>query len=228
MLNELEILYIDKYFVIINKPPGLLVHKTKIADDAEEFALQKLRKQLGKKIYPVHRLDRKTSGTLIFAFDSEIAAKLQNLIKNKSLIKKYIAIVRGYFPDYTSLDYPLYNDKKLKQQAKTSFKCLKKTELKIPFGKHSTSRYSMIEACPETGRMHQIRKHCAHLRHPIIGDRPHGCNKQNKLFKDRWELTEMMLHARSVSFIHPANNDELFISANYTKEFLRVCSILKF
>lgn len=225
--KKLEILYRDDYLVAVNKPHGLLVHRTKIAGDAEEFVLQILRDQIQAYLYPVHRLDRKTSGVLIFALDKTTAKHLQQQINNQSAQKKYIAIVRGFFPEgKMELDYPLINDRGKKQEATTVFKLLKHAEIEVPFGKFSTSRYSLIEAQPKTGRMHQIRKHLNHLRYPIIGDRPHGCNKQNKLFKEKWGMTTMMLHAREWQGVHPENNLPLHLQADFSEAFLKVKEIL--
>ncbi len=209
----LEIIYQDEYFVAINKPHGLLVHRSPIAADVQEFALQLLRDQIQQKVFPIHRLDRKTAGILLFALSSDVASKLQSVLENLKTQKTYLAIVRGHFPDELELDYPLTNDKGKIQEAYTSFKTLKRTELDIPFGKFSTSRYSLIEARPRTGRMHQIRKHLKHLRHPIIGDRPHGCNKQNKLFKEQWNMMTMLLHAKEFSITHPVSNEPMLLKA---------------
>ena len=103
---------------------------------------------------------------------------------------------------------------------------MKHTEVPVPFGKHDTSRYSLVEIYPETGRMHQIRKHFAHILHPIIGDRPHGCNKQNKLFLEKWQLTEMLLHAIKVEFQHPVNDQKIQLQADYQNEFQRMLHTL--
>jgi tRNA pseudouridine65 synthase len=224
--NHLEILYQDEYLVAINKPNGLLVHRSPIAADASEFALQIVRDMLGRHVYPIHRLDRKTSGVLLFALDSVSARAFQQAMESDHAQKRYLAIVRGYFPGEINLNHPLTNDDGKTQEAETLFRCIKTTEIEIPFGKHSTSRYSLIEAFPKTGRMHQIRKHLDHLRHPIIGDRPWGCNKQNKLFLEKWELNNMMLHADSINIIHPFSNEKLFINANQPEEFLRIQKIL--
>lgn len=224
--NHLEILYQDEYLVAINKPNGLLVHRSPIAADASEFALQIVRDMLGRHVYPIHRLDRKTSGVLLFALDSVSARAFQQAMESDHSQKRYLAIVRGYFPGEINLNHPLTNDDGKTQEAETLFRCIKTTEIEIPFGKHSTSRYSLIEAFPKTGRMHQIRKHLDHLRHPIIGDRPWGCNKQNKLFLEKWELNNMMLHADSINIIHPFSNEKLFIKANQPEEFLRIQKIL--
>ncbi|MGQ1784063.1 MULTISPECIES: pseudouridine synthase [unclassified Saccharicrinis] len=223
----LEIVYQDEYFVAINKPHGLLVHRSRIAADAEEFALQLVRDQLRRKVFPIHRLDRKTSGILVFAFAGEVASKLQAVFESDETQKKYLAIVRGYFPDEISVDYPLTNDRGKTQEAITVFKTLRRSELDIPFGKFITSRYSLIEAYPKTGRMHQIRKHLNHLRHPIIGDRPHGCNKQNKLFKERWGMTTMMLHASELKLTHPITKEPLFIKAEMFETFKEMIKVLE-
>ncbi len=223
----LEIIYKDEYMVAINKPHGLLVHRSSIASDVQEFALQILRDQIQQKVFPVHRLDRKTSGILLFALSSEIAAKLQIILEDPGTQKVYKAIVRGHFPDKADVDYPLTNDRGKLQEAFTSFKTLTRTELDIPLGKFSTSRYSLIEAYPKTGRMHQIRKHLDHLRHPIIGDRPYGCNKQNKMFKERWNMMTMLLHAQELRMRHPVTNEPMVLKADMYSTFKQMINTLE-
>ena len=225
---QLEILYQDEFLVAVNKPNGLLVHRSYIAAGETFFAMQLLRDQIGQKVYPIHRLDRKTSGVLIFALNPEVAAEMQQVFIHQEIEKKYVAIVRGYFPGDMEIDYALTNDRGKKQAAVTQFKLIGQTEIPLPFGKHQTSRYSLIEAYPKTGRQHQIRKHCAHLNHPIIGDRPHGCNKQNRLFKERWNMTTMLLHAKSIVFSHPVSREQLQLVAPLNTEFKRMASILGF
>jgi len=224
---NLEIIYQDKDLVAINKPHGLLVHRSSIAADASYFALQILRNQIGQHVFPIHRLDRKTSGILLFGLNSKIVQLVQKEFLNYSVEKKYMAIVRGFFPEKVKVDYALTNDRNKTQEAITFFQKIKQTELDIPFGKYLTSRYSLIEAIPKTGRQHQIRKHLNHLRHPIIGDRPHGCNKQNKLFKEKWNLTTMLLHAKELMFYHPILKKELHLTADYSPEFLQMKKILQ-
>jgi tRNA pseudouridine65 synthase len=222
---QLEILYQDDYFVAINKPHGLLVHRTRIAADAEEFALQILKQQLNRYVYPIHRLDRKTSGVLLFAFNKETTTNLQAQLQSKATQKQYLALVRGFFPDEVIADRPLTNDRGKTQEAYTRFECLRHIEIPVPFRMFDTSRYSLIKAYPKTGRMHQIRKHCYQLRHPIIGDRPHGCNKQNKLFKEKWQLTSMLLHAQSIHLKRTDTNENITITAPLSAEFNRMLAI---
>lgn len=224
----LEIIYQDDYLVAINKPHGLLVHRSPIAADATEFAVQILRDQLGRMVYPVHRLDRKTSGVLLFALNEELNSKMQVQFSDGKVRKQYHAIVRGFTPDTMEIDYPLKRDDGVVQEAFTSFVTLQKTELDIASGKHATSRYSLIELAPTTGRMHQLRKHMAHVFHPIIGDRPHGCNKQNKFFLEYFQMNSMLLHAKEISFYHPLTGKEILISADYQPEFKRMLNVLGF
>jgi len=224
----LEILYQDEYLVAINKPHGLLVHRSKIAKDVDEFAIQLLRDQINQIVFPVHRLDRKTSGILLFALSKEVNSIMQQQFMNHEIEKKYLAIVRGYTEDKTTIDYDLKREDGKIQNAITKFITLQKTEANFSSNGFDTSRYSLIELSPQTGRFHQIRKHMAHLRHPIIGDRPHGCNKQNKLFLERFNLSSMMLHALNLIFIHPMTNQEVIITADTSKEFSRMKEVLEF
>ena len=224
----LEILYQDSYLIAINKPHGLLVHKTGIAGDAKEFAVQLLRDQIHQRVYPVHRLDRKTSGVLLFALDEKTNSLMQMQFQERETNKKYVAIVRGHTPDEGVIDYPLTNEREQVQDAITYYKTIERVELPIALGKHETSRYSLVEVNPQTGRYHQIRKHFAHIFYPIIGDRPHGCNKQNKLFKERWNINSMMLHAKELTFEHPINHNIIAIKADFQREFSEALQILSF
>lgn len=219
----LEILYQDEFIVAINKPNGLMVHRSKISNGVNQFAVQTLRDQIGQRVNPVHRLDKKTSGVLLFALDSESNGFLQKQFMNHEIKKTYKAIVRGYTPELLTIDYDLTNLQNKTQTAVTHFKTIKQFEIDVPLGKHTTSRYSLIELSPTTGRYHQIRKHMAHIFHPIIGDRPHGCNKQNKLWKEKWEIMTMQLHASELTFTHPHTHKTVTVKANLPKDF---CYIL--
>ncbi|WP_316843622.1 pseudouridine synthase [Pedobacter psychrodurus] len=223
----LEIIYQDEHLIAINKPHGLLVHQSSIARDAIEFALQLLRDQVGKHVSPVHRLDRKTSGILLFAFDKPSEIAMHQQFMNAETNKNYLAILRGFTPDVMDIDYPLAKENGTMQDAFTSFKTLQRAEVPVAFGKHQTSRYSLIEATPKTGRMHQLRRHFSHILHPIIGDRTHGCNKQNKFFKDQWEMTTMLLHASELEFAHPITKERIHLKAGLHDEFMRVMDFMK-
>lgn len=223
----LSILYQSADLVAINKPHGLLVHRSPIASNASEFAVQLLRDQLGQRVYPVHRLDRKTGGVLLFALNEEMNSAIQQQFMEGGVDKTYLAIVRGFTPDEQTIDYALRNDETgVFQDAVTHVKTVERAEIPLPFGKHATSRYSLVELTPTTGRMHQLRKHMAHILHPIIGDRPHGCNKQNKLFKEHFDMNTMLLHAQRIEFDHPVTSERIVITALWQSEFERIMRVL--
>jgi len=223
---ELPILFQDEHIVAINKPHGLLVHRSPIAADVQEFALQILREQLQKTVYPVHRLDRKTSGVLLFTFSKECLVNISNQFMAGTVSKKYLAILRGHAPESGTIDYPLLNENEKLQDAITHYRTLDKSEILYALGKYSSLRYSLVLAEPETGRMHQLRRHFAHIMYPIIGDRPHGCNKQNRFFKETFNMDSMLLHAQELSFNHPVSNDAVLISAPISSEFQRMLDTL--
>lgn len=220
----LDIIFENDHLIAINKPHGLLVHRTKLANDAEEFALQLLRNQLGQRVYPAHRLDRKTSGVLLFTKTPAANTTMQALFRERKVRKIYKALVRGFIPASGTIDYAIGENRKV-QNAKTHYKRIRQFELNIPSGKHSTSRYSLVELIPETGRHHQLRKHLAHIFHPIIGDRPHGCNKQNRIWKTHFGMTNMLLHAESLEFEFPGSGT-IHIVAEMSKEFQKALNML--
>jgi len=225
-MDELEIIYRDENLIAINKPHGLLVHRSEYSGVADEYAVQKLRNMLDQKVHPCHRIDRKTGGVLLFSFNTDYNRLMQQQFAANEIKKKYLAVVRGFTEDSGIIDYPLTNESGKTQEAITEYKTLQRAELDVPFGKFETSRYSLVEVTPQTGRMHQIRKHFAHILHPIIGDRPHGCNKQNRMFKEKFNLTTMMLHALELEFIHPQSKEKIKIIADLHPEFIRIMNLM--
>lgn len=225
---ELEILYRDEHLIAINKPHNLLVHRSPIASDTSQFAVQVLRDQIGQWVFPAHRLDRKTAGILLFGLSKELNVALQNEFYFKRVEKKYQAIVRGFTADFDTINYDLTRESGTTQSAITHYKTISKVELNFPSGKNLTSRYSMVEANPETGRFHQLRKHFAHIFHPIIGDRPHGCNKQNKIFLEKFQHNDMLLHASFLLFKHPISNQIIELKADFQPSFKRMIDLMGF
>ncbi len=218
-----EILYDDPHIIAINKPPGILVHRSRLSED-RVFVLQLLRDQIGQRLFPAHRLDRATSGVLLFGKSAESAAALGLQFMDKSLEKKYIAIVRGFVPEQDTIDYPLADEESGKGlvDAVTHFKRLEQVTCDMAIGlRYPTARFSRVEITPETGRRHQIRKHFAHLRHPIIGDPRHGDVKHNKYFREQFGITRLLLHAQQLTVRHPDTGALLVLEAAPDAEFLR-------
>ncbi|PMH41107.1 tRNA pseudouridine(65) synthase TruC [Vibrio sp. 10N.286.49.B3] len=222
----LEIIFQDEYFVAVNKPAGMLVHRSWLDKHETQFVMQTLRDQIGQHVFPLHRLDRPTSGVLVFALSSEVAAQVMPMFANHEMQKTYHAIVRGWIEEGATLDYPLkveldkIADKfaradKEAQEAITDYQPLGKVEVPLSTGRFPTSRYGLVEMKPKTGRKHQLRRHMAHLRHPIVGDTSHGDGKHNKLFRDHYDSHRLLLHASELSFIHPFTGKELVMKAAF-------------
>lgn len=215
------ILYEDENIVIIDKPTGYFVHKSSYDAKSEWIVLQLLRDQIGQRVYPVHRLDRKTSGILVMAKSTEAHRFYSQKFMNKDVEKKYIAIVRGHTPDTFEVDAPLNTERGTSQEALTLCKTICRSEIqKVSSSRFATSRYSLIEAQPVTGRQHQIRRHLSHLRYPIIGDRPYGCSKQNRFFLSEWNMTRMFLHAWQITLPKEGSDEKILVSHLPGDEFL--------
>lgn len=212
----LPIVFENDHLIAINKPHDLLVHKSPMASEINENAVHLLRDQVGYHVFPVHRLDRKTSGILLFAKNKEYNTLLQQKFMNKEIQKTYHAVVRGFVEIGNTIDYALKNENGNLQDAITHYSPLQQFEIDLPHMQFPTSRYSLVELKPETGRFRQLRKHMAHIFHPIIGDRPHGCNKQNRLWDATFGMRAMLLHAVNLKFEIDGQN--VFIEAPYSKE----------
>ncbi|GAA0878104.1 tRNA pseudouridine(65) synthase TruC [Algoriphagus jejuensis] len=218
----LDILFEDENLIIIDKPAGLLVHRTRQAFGENENALTMLRDQIGSWVSPVHRLDRATSGTLLFAKNPEILPELKVLFMNRVVEKTYLCIVRGIPETKEALiDHPLTSERSNKlQEAQTVYKVLAESE--IPFnstGRYPTSRYSLLEVDLLTGRTHQIRRHLAHIRHYIIGDKKHGDNKQNIFFERHFGLTNLLLHSWKMAFVLPLTREKISVTCPLPQHF---------
>ncbi|MFT5164747.1 MAG: tRNA pseudouridine65 synthase [Alteromonadaceae bacterium] len=225
-MQPLNIIYQDEYLVAIDKPAGLLVHRSMIDKHETQFAMQLLRDQIGQHVFPVHRLDRPTSGVLLFALSADIARVIGETFSAGKMEKRYYALVRGTVNEGAIIDYPLKemldkkSDKKAcqdkePQEAVTEYRSLATAELAYPVGRYNSVRYSLLELTPQTGRKHQLRRHMAHIRHPILGDTTHGDGKQNAFFFAHFELRRLMLIAHSLTLPHPVTQDKIALRVNF-------------
>lgn len=237
--ETLEVLYQDEYLVALNKPSGLLVHRSLIDKKETRFALQIVRDQIGQYVYPVHRLDKPTSGVLIMALDKDTARALGEQFTQQVIHKEYIALVRGWIKDSDVIDYALkeeldkMTDKKARQdkepqQAITHYQCLGQCEIPVNIeGPHPSSRYSLIACQPKTGRKHQIRRHMKHISHPIIGDANHGRGRHNRYFRDHLDAGRLLLHCKEIRLIHPTTREPLIIKAPLDECFQQLLNRLE-
>jgi len=212
----LEILYQDDALIAVNKPANLAVHRSKMVGNAEEFLIDQMREQIGDSVYLAHRLDRATSGVLLIARSKNVAATLGEQFMGRSVHKQYLVVVRGW-PDPLEgvIDYPLPGSRETgpRREARTQYQRLATIEVPIELGRYPQQRYALVLAEPESGRFRQIRKHLAHIHHPIIGDCQHGRGDHNRLYKQYFHCHRMLLHAQRLRFAHPISGALMMIEA---------------
>lgn len=213
MPEALPILYADSHYVAVDKPAGLLVHRTELDPGETRFAVQILRDQLGRRVYPVHRLDKPTSGVLLFALSPGDAELLGREFREGRVHKSYLAVVRGHSPEGGAIEHDLEGSgaagtppaaaKPARRMARTVYTRLAAIELPVAVDRYPTARYSLVLCQPETGQRHQIRRHMKHLGHPIIGDVRFGKGPHNRYFREALGCGRLLLAAAEVRFTHP-------------------------
>lgn len=233
MSDVLDLLFIDEHIVAVHKPAGLLVHRSMIDRRETRFALQTVRDQLGRSVYPVHRLDKPTSGVLLLALSPAAARALAGSFTAGEVEKTYLAVVRGVTDAEGIVDHPLLEEPdrmtdraarsgKDPQEAVTAYRRLADAELPFSVGRYPTSRYSLVEAKPRTGRRHQLRRHFKHLFHPIIGDTKYGEGRHNRFFRQEFDCCRLLLAAVELSFPHPVRGERVTVRAPIEGDFAAV------
>jgi len=226
--EQLSILYEDEWLVAINRPSGLLVHRSALDKGAHKFAVQELRNQINRHVYPVHRLDRPTSGVLLFAFDSQTVSQVQQRWDSR-VQKQYQALVRGWVNGAGVVDYALrYEADKVAEKHKrqdnvqtavSDYQSLCHFDVPYPVGRYQTGRYSLVELSLQTGRKHQLRRHMAHIRHPIVGDTTHGDGKQNAFMRAQFNCKHLALSCVAIRLPHPKTGKQVVISSPRSENF---------
>ncbi len=200
---SIDLLFVDEHLVIADKPSGLLVHRG--WDNDDDVAMFRVRDLLGAYVFPVHRLDRGTSGALLFARHKEAAAALSRAFEEGEIDKSYLALVRGVPPEDGVIDYPLQKSEDgPRVPALTRFRRL---------GASSVDRCSLVLALPETGRLHQVRRHLRHIDHPLVGDVRHGSGSINRHYRATYGLHRLALHAWTLGFRHPVTGARVEVTA---------------
>lgn len=218
MSHGVDIVFEDSWLKIVNKPSNLIVHHSRYARNLDETSLCQLinQSESDNKSHPIHRLDRKTSGLIIFAKDKTIIPKFQTLFDNGDIQKTYIALVRGFVEGMGELDYPIRADEAIiYKDALTLYEAMHQFEVEIPVVPYPISRYTILKLQPKTGRMHQLRKHMNKFSHPIIGDPKYGNRHHNHMFIDKLGVSNLFLHAQSLSFKHPETDELISVSAPF-------------
>jgi len=224
----LTILYRDEHLIAIDKPAGLLVHRSDIDRHETRFAVQLLRDQIGRRVQPVHRLDKGTSGVLVFAFDSETTRSLGRQFEANEVHKTYLAVVRGWPAESGIISHPLsrqHDDygralsEAEAQPARTDFLRLATIELPQAVDRYPTARYALVALYPHTGRRHQLRRHMKHIAHPIVGDATHGKGRHNRYFQQQFDCHRLLLSCVELRLRHPLTGGNLSIRAPLGDQF---------
>lgn len=236
-METLPILYRDDALVAVHKPSGLLVHRTDIDRHETRFAVQIVRDQLGCKVTPVHRLDKGTSGVLVFALQREVGKALATQFETQAVEKRYLAVVRGHPGETGEVDHPLVrirDDYEWQgerpaaeaQAAVTRYRRLAAVEIQAAVDKYPTSRYALMALEPLTGRRHQLRRHLKHIAHPIIGDSTYGKGRHNRFFQQAYGCHRMLLASVSLTLAHPVSGQPLTLRAPLADDFMNVLGAL--
>jgi tRNA pseudouridine65 synthase len=228
-VNEalIEVLFLDEYCAVINKPAGLMAHASSLSRGEDDFLLHRLREQFQSKVHLIHRLDRATSGCVLIAFNAETASALGKTFMSRDVQKDYLAICRGWPEENFMVDYALDGGpgKPEKKPAVTEFKRLAIAEVDVPSTTHESSRYALMLCSPVTGRFRQIRRHLKHLSHHLIGDTSHGDGRHNRVFRMQG-VHRMLLHAWRLEFTHPVSGLPVKCEAPIDKEFSNALNFL--
>nr|WP_294864949.1 tRNA pseudouridine(65) synthase TruC [uncultured Pseudogulbenkiania sp.] len=233
----LPILYRDERLIAIHKPSGLLVHRTVLDRHETRFAIQLLRDQIGQRVYPVHRLDKGTSGVLLFALDRDMGREMSWQFERQQVDKRYLAVVRGWPDEQGEIEHALtrrpddleWVGEKVDttpQAALTRFRRLATVELPHAVDKYPHSRYALVELTPETGRRHQLRRHLKHIAHPIIGDATYGKGRHNRLFGELFGCQRLLLACMEMRFAHPVSGETVTLTAPLADDFAGVVRAL--
>jgi tRNA pseudouridine65 synthase len=220
---ELEIIFEDAYIICVNKPNNVLVHHAFLSRNVgdEDSLLQLIDKQLQRKVYPIHRLDRKTSGMILMAKEKEFVSKFQELFIAKEIQKTYFGVVRGFSPETKIIDSPVKGrDANVHKEALTHLRTLANITLNIPVKPYDSSRYSLVEFLPQTGRMHQLRVHSNKISHPLLGDTKYGDKNHDLMFVENFGWNHLFLHAGKLEFTHPFTSEKLVLKATFPNDWI--------
>lgn len=227
------IVFRDEWLVAVDKPAGLLLHRSEVDRREKRFAVQLVRDCIGCAVWPVHRLDRGTSGVLLFALSRETAGALGRAFASEAVKKRYVALVRGWLAETGTIDHPLapLDDasraiaERAPQAALTRYARLARLEVGVPDDRHATSRYALVELAPQTGRRHQLRRHLKHIAHPVVGDATYGKGRHNRAVAALTGATRLWLHARSLVLAHPVTGERLTLDAPLGEDWQRLFAL---
>ncbi len=208
-IPDLKILYRDRRICIVDKPPRVFVHHNRLEPETPN-CVDELSRRIGTRVYNVHRLDRATSGALVFALDRESASDISKQFREGEVAKRYVAVVRGHLEEETVVDRPVRKSKKgPRVEALSRVKPITTSTIPVPLGRFDEIWYSFVEIQLFTGRYHQARSHLRSIDHPIIGDTTHGDRTQNAHVRRCWGIADLLLRAYEIGLKHPETGERL-------------------
>lgn len=229
-----EILFQDESILVLFKPSKWFVHPPEEPRHRRglkrKTCVQWLMDFHEIKANPVHRIDVGTEGVLIFAKTKSTAQHLNLQFKNHTVLKTYHAVTRGWFKEPNGvIDLPLELDSSKELVAcRTNYKTLATLEKDFSIHpKFLTSRYSLLEVKPETGRWHQIRRHMNRVSHPLIGDSEHGDLRHNRYFREILLIDGLCLRASEITFVHPEHLNPVTFKAPHTEKWKNLETIFQ-
>lgn len=224
LIGDIDIVFEDETLLAVNKPAGLLVHRSKIAADENDCLVDRLRACVKSDLFLIHRLDRATSGVVLLAKSREVAGALGKQFMARNVEKRYLAVVRGWPESEGIIDYPLpdVRENPPRKSALTNWRVLATCTVAIELGKYPEQRYALVEASPQTGRYRQIRKHFHHISHHIVGDTSHGRGDHNRLWRMHFGMHRLLLHAWKLGLRHPTDDSKLEFVAPVDETWMRV------
>lgn len=225
---DLDILFEDEFCICVNKPNDMLVHHAKISRSVKQelSLLQLIFEKTSLKVYPVHRLDRRTSGVVLLSKKTEFVSKFQALFTENTIQKTYFGVVRGFAPTEKIIDSPVKGrDSTVYKEALTEMDTLETVTLNIPVKPYETSRYSLVELHPKTGRMHQLRVHMTKISHPLIGDGKYGDKNHDDMFIEKFGCNNLFLHAGKLNFTHPFTSEKINLTASFNDNWIHLFKV---
>lgn len=230
-LQAKDILYRDDDLMVVNKPAGVPVHGSRILEGRPVTLYSMAREACGRMVHAVHRLDRPVSGAMVLAFDKETLAELGRSFEHRLVSKRYLAVVRGWPPEQGSIDHSLCpprddrGEKSEPRPARTRYERIAMIEVPVAVPPYPASRYSLVALYPETGRRHQLRRHMKHVSHHLLGDTTYGRGEHNRVFREHFDCSRLLLHSECVAFRHPRTGKNMTVHAGLDEEFQSIVDV---
>lgn len=225
-VGPITILYSDESIVVIDKPPAMLTHANSF-DRTSPTVVGVLGSRLGHSVHNVHRLDRMTTGAMVLARTRDAAAGLAEQFRNRTVAKRYLAIVRGHVAAPGTVEASLTSPSDGEERvARTDYEPLATGRVEEPIGRYGEGWFSLVSLRLHTGRIHQARRHLHRINHPVIGDSKHGDKAYNRWAAARLGEKHLFLRAVALDFDHPLTGERVAVRLGVPEVWARCCEMV--